>query len=107
MSVFLTPDGRPFYGGTYFPDAPRHGMPSFRQVLDGVWQAWTRGAAELEGAAGGSSRRSPAAGARDGRIGPARRAALRPRRRRRAAAIEASFDPATGGWGGRPSSRSR
>ncbi|MEX2184691.1 MAG: thioredoxin domain-containing protein [Chloroflexota bacterium] len=41
MSVFLTPDGAPFYGGTYFPDRPRHGMPSFSQVLDGVWQAWT------------------------------------------------------------------
>ena len=41
MSVFLTPDGAPFYGGTYFPDRPRHGMPSFTQVLDGVWQAWT------------------------------------------------------------------
>ena len=40
MSVFLTPDGRPFYGGTYFPDEPRHGMPSFRQVLDGVDRAW-------------------------------------------------------------------
>ena len=40
MSVFLTPDGQPFYGGTYFPDQPRHGMPSFRQVLDGVVQAW-------------------------------------------------------------------
>ena len=36
MSVFLTPEGRPFYGGTYFPDTPRHGMPSFRQVLEGV-----------------------------------------------------------------------
>ena len=33
MSVFLTPDGKPFYAGTYFPDEPRHGMPSFRQVL--------------------------------------------------------------------------
>ena len=33
MSVFLTPDGRPFYGGTYFPPEPRHGMPSFIQVL--------------------------------------------------------------------------
>ncbi|MEO5885745.1 MAG: thioredoxin domain-containing protein [Candidatus Limnocylindrales bacterium] len=41
MSVFLTPDGAPFYGGTYYPDRPRHGMPSFSQVLDGVWQAWT------------------------------------------------------------------
>ncbi len=40
MSVFLTPDGKPFYGGTYFPDSPRHGMPSFRQVLDGVATAW-------------------------------------------------------------------
>ena len=29
MSVFLTPDGRPFYGGTYFPKAPGHGLPSF------------------------------------------------------------------------------
>ncbi len=40
MSVFLTPDGQPFYGGTYFPDEPRHGMPSFRQVLEGVSEAW-------------------------------------------------------------------
>ncbi len=40
MSVFLTPDGQPFYGGTYFPDGPRHGMPSFRQVLEGVSRAW-------------------------------------------------------------------
>ena len=36
MSVFLTPAGVPFFGGTYYPDTPRHGMPSFRQVLDGV-----------------------------------------------------------------------
>jgi hypothetical protein len=40
MSVFLTPDGRPFYGGTYFPDTPRHGLPSFRQVLAGVARAY-------------------------------------------------------------------
>ena len=40
MSVFLTPDGLPFYGGTYFPDQPRHGMPSFRQVLAGVAELW-------------------------------------------------------------------
>jgi uncharacterized protein YyaL (SSP411 family) len=33
MTVFLTPDGRPFFGGTYFPPEPRHRMPSFRQVL--------------------------------------------------------------------------
>jgi uncharacterized protein YyaL (SSP411 family) len=41
MSVFLTPDGQPFYGGTYYPDEPRHGLPSFRQVLQGVSEAWT------------------------------------------------------------------
>ncbi len=40
MSVFLTPEGEPFYAGTYFPDQPRHGMPSFRQVLDGIAEAW-------------------------------------------------------------------
>ena len=40
MSVFLTPEGQPFYGGTYFPNEPRHGMPSFRQVLEGVSEAW-------------------------------------------------------------------
>ncbi|WP_198602473.1 thioredoxin domain-containing protein [Streptomyces sp. DH-12] len=40
MTVFLTPDAEPFYFGTYFPPEPRHGMPSFRQVLEGVRQAW-------------------------------------------------------------------
>ncbi|MFF7469800.1 DUF255 domain-containing protein [Streptomyces sp. NPDC008092] len=40
MTVFLTPDAEPFYFGTYFPPAPRHGMPSFRSVLEGVRAAW-------------------------------------------------------------------
>lgn len=40
MTVFLTPDAEPFYFGTYFPPAPRNGMPSFRQVLEGVRAAW-------------------------------------------------------------------
>ena len=35
MSAFLTPDGAPFYAGTYFPPEPAHGMPAFRQVLEG------------------------------------------------------------------------
>jgi uncharacterized protein YyaL (SSP411 family) len=48
MSVFLTPEGRPFYGGTYFPDEPRHGMPSFRQVLEGVERAFREQRAEVE-----------------------------------------------------------
>ncbi|WP_308312051.1 thioredoxin domain-containing protein [Streptomyces albipurpureus] len=40
MTVFLTADAEPFYFGTYFPPEPRHGMASFRQVLEGVSTAW-------------------------------------------------------------------
>ena len=40
MTVFLTPDGEPFLGGTYFPPEPRHGMPAFRQVLAAVSDAY-------------------------------------------------------------------
>ncbi len=40
LSAFLTPAGRPFYAGTYYPPEPRHGMPSFRQVLTGLSDAW-------------------------------------------------------------------
>jgi len=40
MSVFLTPDGKPFYAGTYFPPEPRHGMPSFEHVLRTIIDAW-------------------------------------------------------------------
>ncbi len=40
MTVFLLPDGSPFYGGTYFPPQPRHGLPSFGQVLLGVADAY-------------------------------------------------------------------
>lgn len=40
LSVFLTPDLKPFYGGTYFPPIPRHGLPSFNQVLSSVIDAW-------------------------------------------------------------------
>jgi uncharacterized protein YyaL (SSP411 family) len=41
MTVFVTADGVPFLAGTYFPPEPRHGMPSFRQVLDQVHEFWT------------------------------------------------------------------
>jgi uncharacterized protein YyaL (SSP411 family) len=40
MTVFLTPDGEPFFGGTYYPPEDRHGMPSFRRVLMSVAEAW-------------------------------------------------------------------
>src|ERR671913_171250 len=40
MSVWLTPDLRPFYGGTYFPPTPQHGRPAFKDVLHEIARAW-------------------------------------------------------------------
>ncbi|MEU3609968.1 thioredoxin domain-containing protein [Streptomyces sp. NPDC035033] len=48
MTVFLTPDAAPFYFGTYFPPEPRHGMPSFSEVLDGVRAAWAERRGEVD-----------------------------------------------------------
>jgi uncharacterized protein YyaL (SSP411 family) len=42
LTVFTTPEGRPFYCGTYFPPEPRHGMPSFRQLLESVATTWSQ-----------------------------------------------------------------
>jgi uncharacterized protein YyaL (SSP411 family) len=44
LTMFTTPDGLPFWGGTYFPPEPRWGRPSFRQVLQGVANAFHSGA---------------------------------------------------------------
>ncbi|MCH6471138.1 thioredoxin domain-containing protein [Sinomonas terrae] len=53
LSIFALPDGRAFYAGTYFPPLPYPGRPSFRQILDAVWEAWTerREAVEQQAAA--------------------------------------------------------
>ncbi|RLT43395.1 MAG: thioredoxin domain-containing protein [Chloroflexi bacterium] len=64
MSVFLTPEGQPFYGGTYFPPAPRYGMPSFQQILIAVSDAYANKRADIEGQA----ERLTAALARSGAI---------------------------------------
>ena len=40
MTVWLTPDRKPFYAGTYFPNTQRHGIPSFRQVMESISDAW-------------------------------------------------------------------
>jgi uncharacterized protein len=99
MSVFLDPGGRPFFGGTYFPDTPRHNMPSFRQVLEGVRLAWESQRAELGEAAGtlvaalAEQQRSAPAG---GGLPP--RAVLD----EAVAAIVSSFDAEHGGWGRAP-----
>ena len=100
MSVFLTPDGRPFYGGTYFPDEPRHGMPSFRQVLDGVDRAWREQRDQVEEAgsrlvSGLVKQQQLEAAPAEGAPSPALLDAA-------TAGIAASFDAANGGWGGAP-----
>jgi len=48
MTVFLTPTGEPFFGGTYFPPEPRHGLPSFKQLLNAVAEAWRDRRTEIE-----------------------------------------------------------
>ncbi|MEJ7748734.1 MAG: DUF255 domain-containing protein, partial [Candidatus Limnocylindrales bacterium] len=101
MSVFLTPDGAPFYGGTYFPDQPRHGMPSFRQVLDGVRGAWSSQRSELVSAGQRlvsslvEQNRTNAAAA-----GPP--GAIPVSLERSSEAIAAGFDARNGSWGGPP-----
>ena len=49
MTVFLTPDGRPFFAGTYFPPEDRHGMPGFPRVLEAIAAAWRDRRDELVG----------------------------------------------------------
>jgi uncharacterized protein YyaL (SSP411 family) len=48
MTVFLTPARVPFYGGTYFPPEPRHGMPSFQQLLAAIAETWRTRRDEVE-----------------------------------------------------------
>jgi uncharacterized protein YyaL (SSP411 family) len=100
MSVFLTPDGKPFYGGTYFPDQPRHGMPAFRQVLDGVSTAWRERQSEVVQAG------TAVAQAISAEVGAAAQAGDQTLSAwvldAAQAEIERGFDPRTGGWGGAP-----
>jgi uncharacterized protein len=101
MSVFLAPDGRPFFGGTYFPDTPRHGMPSFRQVLEGVHEAWTTQRSEIEAASGRLVQ--AIAGQQGGSAGGAGTAMPGPEVLAEAVeGIASQFDAAHGGWGRAP-----
>jgi uncharacterized protein YyaL (SSP411 family) len=47
MTVFLTPDGEPFYGGTYFPPVERHGLPGFPRLLQALADAWAHRRGEV------------------------------------------------------------
>ena len=98
MSVFLTPDLRPFFGGTYFPPEDRHGMPGFPRVLTSVSDAYRDRRAEVDQQAGMlaahlQSQLAVPAGERD------------PERRQLEAAVvrlAASFDAVHGGFGAAP-----
>ncbi len=48
LTAFCTPDGRPFYAGTYFPPERRHGLPAFRELLQAIADAWQTRRGELE-----------------------------------------------------------
>jgi uncharacterized protein YyaL (SSP411 family) len=52
MTVFLTPEGKPFYGGTYFPPEDRHGMPGFPKILMGVAHAYRHSPQDVEKSVG-------------------------------------------------------
>ncbi|TPK71845.1 thioredoxin domain-containing protein [Mesorhizobium sp. B2-4-15] len=53
LTMFLTPDGKPFWGGTYFPREPRFGRPGFIQVMEAVDKAWREKRASLNQSADG------------------------------------------------------
>ena len=84
LTAFLTPEGEPFYGGTYFPPEPRHGLPSFRQVLEAVSSAYRERRADVGRSAGQLVEAIERAGRRAAVVGAAHRVAAR-RGRARAA----------------------
>jgi uncharacterized protein YyaL (SSP411 family) len=97
MTVFTTPDGRPFYCGTYFPPRPAHGMPAFRQVLAAVTDAWTNRRADLESAG------TRIAGALSSRIDLGEPAPLSADVLDTAVGVLAgTYDERSGGFGGAP-----
>jgi len=98
MTVFLTPDGRPFYGGTYFPPEPRFNMPSFRQVLLAVSEAYEGRRDDLERQA---DRLVEAIRERSERR-PSTEPLTTELLARAVSALRRQFDPVNGGFGGAP-----
>ena len=105
LNAFLTPEGVPFYAGTYFPPEPRHGMPSWRMVLDGVARAWDQQRDEIvdgsrpdrrapagDRADRGARRRARHRRARPGGAGAAARLRRRARRLGRRAEVPGRVD---------------
>jgi uncharacterized protein YyaL (SSP411 family) len=98
MSVFLTPDLKPFYGGTYFPPDSRYGRPSFRQILQAVIDAWQNKREAVADAASHLTeniRQVMEVAARPGALDDGLLRAA-------AAQLERRFDPRHGGFGHAP-----
>jgi uncharacterized protein YyaL (SSP411 family) len=98
MTVFLDPEGVPFYGGTYFPPDESRGMPSFRMVMEAVVDAFERKREEIRERAAGTK-------ARLGAVGLIEPSGERTGQAELAAAIErllAGADSQRGGFGGAP-----
>jgi len=98
LSVWLTPARIPFYGGTYFPDVPRHGSPSFAQVLRSLAQLWSTRRDDVDLAANRLIKHLwSAEEPRTGSSIPVPAVQMRALE-----GLEASYDPAHGGWGTMP-----
>ncbi len=98
LNVFLTPEQVPFYAGTYFPPEPRMGMPSWRQVLEGVAHAWEEQREEIRAGAPRVAERLRGGAALRPSSEPLRADLLDTAVER----LGENFDPANGGFGGAP-----
>jgi len=98
MTVFLMPDGRPFYGGTYFPKTRRGNLPGFVELLERIDEVWRTRRAELDEQAGELT----AAIARTASLAPAEEPPGLEVLDAAVGALAGQFDPAWGGFGGAP-----
>ncbi len=98
MSVFLTPELRPFYGGTYWPPEPRMGMPGFAQVVVAVGEAWRDRRDQAEEMA---NRLTESLGEPEVDQASGRRPTVE-LLETAATGLQRSFDHQNGGFGGRP-----
>jgi uncharacterized protein YyaL (SSP411 family) len=98
LNVFLTPEQVPFYGGTYFPPEPRHGLPSWTQVLQAIAETWRENAAEIR--AGGEQVREQLA--RGARMEPSAEPFDAGALDAAVAVLRESFDAVNGGFGSPP-----
>ena len=98
MTVFLDPEGVPFYAGTYFPPQPAHGMPSFRQVMEAVSRAFEERREEIRSSASRTRAQLGAIGRIEPTEDPLDAAILEDA----VAALHAAADPVNGGFGGAP-----